>query len=190
MPYSQLNRPASSVDEAKLSTVQPALAEGPIRQALLRISSSGAFIRSPQLITFLSFIVEEELAGRGERLKGYTIGVHALGRSKDFDPNADPIVRVEARRLRLALKSYYAFEGLGDNLVIDLPVGSYRPTIRMLQPETTEDEAEPPPPVLSESHAAPLRAQPAEQRPNLMLKIILATVVLNQVMLWVVLLMA
>ena len=52
---------------------------------------------------FLSFIVEETLAGRSSQLKGYTIAVAVYGRPERFDPQVDPIVRVEAGRLRRAL---------------------------------------------------------------------------------------
>ncbi|OJY38096.1 MAG: hypothetical protein BGP06_16780 [Rhizobiales bacterium 65-9] len=63
------------------------------------------------MTNFLQYVVEETLEGRGRSLKGYAIAVEALGRSDDFDPQFDPIVRVEARRLRQALRSYY--EGPG-----------------------------------------------------------------------------
>ena len=53
-------------------------------------------------------------AGRSDRIKGYTIAVEALGRADDFDPQADPIVRVEATRLRRALSRYYANGGSND----------------------------------------------------------------------------
>ena len=68
-------------------------------------------------------MVEETLAGRGDRIKAYTIATAALGRDDNFDPQIDPIVRVEAGRLRQALRQYYAAEGRHDPIVIDLPVG-------------------------------------------------------------------
>ena len=74
------------------------------------------------------------LAGRSDRIKGYTIGVHALGRGESFDPQTDPIVRVEAGRLRRALARYYAGAGSTDPLVIELPRGGYVPTFRALTP--------------------------------------------------------
>ena len=76
--------------------------------------------------SFLRFVVETTLAGRGDRLKGYTIGVEALGRREDFDPQIDPIVRVEAGRLRAALARYYAGPGRNEPVVIELPRGAYR----------------------------------------------------------------
>ena len=62
-----------------------------IRTGLDRIAASRPFDTSPQLTSFLRFVVEATLAGRGERLKGYTIGVEALGRGENFNPQIDPI---------------------------------------------------------------------------------------------------
>ncbi len=78
---------------------------------------------------FLSFAVEESLAGRGGELKESVIGARVFERTADYDPRLDPIVRVEARRLRAKLKEYYEGEGANDGVRIDLPVGSYAPAI-------------------------------------------------------------
>jgi tetratricopeptide (TPR) repeat protein len=99
-----------------------------IRAALDRILASDAFRSAPQLAAFLGFIVERGLAGRAAELKGYTIAVEALGRPPDFDPQADPIVRVEAGRLRKALLQYYAGEGAAEPVRIAIPVGGYVPS--------------------------------------------------------------
>src|SRR5262245_7945745 len=69
-----------------------------IRAALDRIVTSEMLRGAPQLVAFLRFIVESVLCGERERIKGYTIGVEALGRGERFDPQADPIVRVEGTR--------------------------------------------------------------------------------------------
>jgi TolB-like protein len=98
-----------------------------VRAALDRIVASETFRTSPQLGAFLRFIVEETLGGRGASLKGYTIGVEALGRDPRFNPQIDPIVRVEATRLRRAMERFYAGEGAGDPIAIELPRGSYVP---------------------------------------------------------------
>lgn len=101
-----------------------------IHAAVDRVTASAAFSKSPQLAKFLRFVVDETLAGRGEQLKAYTIAVDALGRDASFDPQGDPIVRVEAGRLRRALETYYAGEGSDDPIVIELPRGSYVAVIR------------------------------------------------------------
>jgi hypothetical protein len=113
----------SNVTEALDS---PSAAE--VEAALERVLASASFRTSPQLGAFLRFVVEAVLGGRGAGLKGYTIGVEALGRDRRFDPQLDPIVRVEATRLRRAMEGYYAGPGRDDPVVIDLPRGSYAPT--------------------------------------------------------------
>ena len=70
------------------------------------------------------------LAGRGERLKGYSIALEVFGRPETFDPVADPIVRIEAGRLREKLRCYYDTYGCKDHVRITLPRGTYRPAWR------------------------------------------------------------
>jgi hypothetical protein len=98
-----------------------------IRTALSRVISSPGFRSSPRLSSFLSFVVETTLNGHAERIKGYTIAVEALGREKDFDPQGNSLVRVEAIRLRRVLEDYYAGAGQHDPLMIKMPSGSYVP---------------------------------------------------------------
>lgn len=104
-----------------------------IRTALAHILASPPFDKSTQLANFLRFVVEETLAGSGDRIKAYTIATAALGRGDDFDPQTDPIVRVEAGRLRRALHNYYASAGHDQPIVIDLPIGRYTPIFRANQ---------------------------------------------------------
>ena len=101
-----------------------------IRAAIDRITESDVFSRSPQLGAFLRFVVEAVLHGKGDRIKAYTIGVEVLRRDTKFDPQIDPIVRVEATRLRRAIERYYAGPGLDDPIVVDLPRGAYVPIFR------------------------------------------------------------
>jgi tetratricopeptide (TPR) repeat protein len=105
-----------------------------IRAALARMAESESFRGSPQLVAFLRYVVEATLRGAADRIKGYTIAVEALGRTDDFDPQADPIVRVEAMRLRRALTRYYDNGGKHDAVAIDLPLGSYVPMFRRVTP--------------------------------------------------------
>ncbi|WP_371348708.1 tetratricopeptide repeat protein [Ancylobacter sp. IITR112] len=98
-----------------------------VRHALSLVLASDELRSSPQLATILRFVVEATLDGRREAIKGYTIAVEALGRDPSFDPQADPIVRVEATRLRRALERYYAGAGAGDDIEIAIPRGSYVP---------------------------------------------------------------
>lgn len=103
--------------------VDPALT----RCCLERALASKTFATSPKLRRFLELIVEAKLAGQASRIKAYTIGVEALDRQPDFDPEADSIVRVHAIRLRGLLETYYAGEGQADPVRLILHKGSYIP---------------------------------------------------------------
>jgi serine/threonine-protein kinase len=98
-----------------------------IRSQVDRVVASAGFAGSDRMCRFLRFVVERELAGRGRELKEYTLGTEVFDRDASYDPRIDPIVRVEARRLRSKLREYYTTTGVGDSLVIDLPKGSYVP---------------------------------------------------------------
>ena len=103
------------------------IAQSEIRDALSNILRSNSISSSPQLMAFLKFVVEETIQGNADRLKAYTIATSALGRPQSFDPQTDPIVRVQARRLRMTLDQYYLREGSQDKIKIDLVPGSYVP---------------------------------------------------------------
>jgi Tol biopolymer transport system component len=96
-----------------------------VRAQLDRILASDVFSRSSQLRRFLSFIVEQRLAGQGHSLKESVLAHELYAKGADFDGGADPVVRVDARRLRDKLREYY--EGRSDPVVISLPKGSYVP---------------------------------------------------------------
>lgn len=100
------------------------------RAQLERILGSATFRQVDRLKRFLNFIVAESLAGRGHQLKEYVIGVQVFDKDASFDPRADPIVRVQARRLRARLVRYYREEGGDDAVVIDLPKGGYAPVFK------------------------------------------------------------
>jgi Tol biopolymer transport system component len=97
------------------------------RQELQRIVTSAAFQDAGRLVRFLTFVVEETLAGHGSVLKESVIGVEVFGRNPGYDPKVDPIVRVQARRLRAKLEIWYQTGGLESTLRITLPKGGYEP---------------------------------------------------------------
>ena len=99
-----------------------------IEEQLHRILSSPEFKASSRQKKFLQFVTERVLEGRTSEIKGYTIATEVFGREENFDPKLDPIVSVEARRLRRALDHYYLVAGVKDPLRIDIPRGAYVPT--------------------------------------------------------------
>ena len=104
------------------------LAAQDVRAQLDRILAHRDFEASERIRDFLRFVVEETLADRAHRLKGYTIAREVFGRAKNFDANLDPIVRIQAGRLRRALEHYYLEAGRRDPIRIDIPRGGYVPT--------------------------------------------------------------
>jgi TolB-like protein/tetratricopeptide (TPR) repeat protein len=101
-----------------------------VRAQVDKILASRVFSRSGRLNRFLRFTVEQALAGNADQLKEQIIGVEVFDRKPDYDPRIDPIVRVEARRLRAKLKAYYISAGRGDCMVVTFPKGSYVPAFR------------------------------------------------------------
>lgn len=114
----------------EVSTVREAPGAAEIRGELTHVLQSAPFRNAHQLSLFLSFVVESALAGHSDRIKSYTIAVDALGRTANFDPQTDPIVRVAAGRLRRALADYYAGVGGVDTVEISIPRGNYVPQFR------------------------------------------------------------
>jgi adenylate cyclase len=111
-----------------------------IRLQLELILQSVEFRGSNKQRKFLSFAVEETLAGRASQLKGYTIAVEVYGRKEGFDPQTDPIVRLEAGRLRRALEHYYLTAGKNDPLRIEIPKGGYVPAFQTVEIPSSGDE--------------------------------------------------
>jgi hypothetical protein len=94
-----------------------------VREQLDRILNSKTFQQVQRLKRFINFVVTETNEGRGEKLKEFVVGFQVFDKESSFDPRNDPIVRVQARRLRIRLATYYAEEGQNDEILIELPKG-------------------------------------------------------------------
>ncbi len=84
-----------------------------------------------RLVQLLDFVVASTLRGEASHLKETTIGVYVFGRSPDYDPKVDTIVRSQAWRLRAKLRKYYASEGAHDPVIVEVPTGHYVPAFRL-----------------------------------------------------------
>jgi TolB-like protein len=104
----------------------PSISPQAIRTQLRRILECEGFVRCRRMQRFLEFVVEETLAGRADQLGEYAVGLAVFDRSPDFEPAVDPIVRNDARRLRLKLLEYYRRADAGQ-VLIDIPKGGYVP---------------------------------------------------------------
>lgn len=98
-----------------------------VRDQLTRILGSRHFSKAHKLAEFLSYVVEESLEGNADRLKAHTIAQSVYQRGPEFEPQSDPLVRVEAGRLRGRLGEYYATAGINDPILIEIPKGAYVP---------------------------------------------------------------
>ncbi len=113
-----------------------------VLEEIERILASHDFDASPRSRGFLRYVVEETLAGRQECLTQAAIATKVFDRREDFDPTVDPIVRIQAGRLRRSLERYYLLAGPGDPVRIDLPRGTYVPVMRRATPSVkTESRA-------------------------------------------------
>lgn len=117
-----------------------------VRAALDRVLRSRCFEHAGRASDFLRFVVGKTLAGDGARLKGHTIAVYVFGRPPSFDAQSDPLVRVEALRLRQRLTEYYAGEGAADPVRLDLPRGSYAVKAKHSGAARARESDGPPPP--------------------------------------------
>lgn len=97
------------------------------------ICRSSGFRRSPRLQRFLRYVVEQATRGPGKPLKEMEIAIAVFDRRPDFDPQIDPIVRVEAGRLRLRLTEYFAGAGQNDKVFVEISKGGYLPSFRTQQ---------------------------------------------------------
>lgn len=98
-----------------------------VLEQMEKILRSKGFASSGRLSRFMRFTIGEALDGRASGLKEYVVGVQVFDRKPSYDPRTEPIVRVEARRLRSKLAKYYSGEGAADPVRIEYPLGSYTP---------------------------------------------------------------
>jgi tetratricopeptide (TPR) repeat protein len=120
----------SDADHQASHGFRPVAVKTVIGAHLEKILSSSVFKTADRLRELLRFVVHETMAGRGGELKEYQLAVSVLRKPTSFDPKADPVVRIQMRRLREHLDRYYASEGRYDAVLIEIPKGTYAPTFR------------------------------------------------------------
>ena len=101
--------------------------ESEIRTQLANILDDAEFKRSPKISRFLEYVVEEALAGNQQYLKAHSIAIAVFDKDETFDPQVDPVVRVNAVRLRRMLRQYYSTRDVKEDVMIDIIKGSYVP---------------------------------------------------------------
>jgi hypothetical protein len=126
--------PSTSVAEVNVAVALAVPAEA-VRSELKHILESPEFRGSRRCQDFLTYVVEQVLAGLPHRLKEHAIGVEAFGRPLAYDTNADGIVRIKASEVRKRLALYYAGSGRKSEIVVSLPVGCYVPAFSRMPKE-------------------------------------------------------
>jgi len=125
------------------TSATPPISQFEKRDELRLILESKHFANSPKKSRFLEFVSEQTLLGNGDKLNEYLIGVEVYDRGVDFNPQKDPIVRVQAHEIRRLLKKYYDEEGKNSPIRLDLPAGHYVPVFsRSAHPEQAQGELE------------------------------------------------
>jgi hypothetical protein len=90
-----------------------------------RLANSHSLHGSESLCKLLRYLAKHALDHPGLPIKEYQIATEVFGRSDDFDPQVDSMVRVQAGRLRQKLAEYYGVDGAEDPVVVELPKGTY-----------------------------------------------------------------
>jgi hypothetical protein len=120
------------------TSVNPPVSLFEKREELRRILESKHFASAPKKTRFLEFVSEQTFLGSGDKLNEYLIGVEVYDRGPEFNPQKDPIVRVQAHEIRRLLKEYYEENGKDSLIRVDLPSGHYVPVFR----RSTAEEAD------------------------------------------------
>ncbi|HEX5733190.1 MAG TPA: hypothetical protein VF131_10170 [Blastocatellia bacterium] len=112
-----------------------------VRRALENILSSRHFVNAHKKKKFLRLICDFYVEGRAQELNEHILGYDVFGRDSSYNPADDPIVRVFAHEIRKKLEAYYANEGAGDAIRLDIPAGSYQPVFTRPAPADAPEAA-------------------------------------------------
>lgn len=133
-----------------------------IRIQLDRILVSTEFSVPDRVRQFLTYVVNQTLEGHADRIKAYSVAVEVFGRDVNFDIQNDPVVRIEAGRLRRALERYYLLGGSADPILIEIPKGGYVPRFQWRSAQSAEGAGT----MLASSPAGHVLPEPGEARPK------------------------
>ena len=125
-PLNEASQPSVSATINETSMNPNVISSSEVTAALNAILGVDKFAASPQMSAFLKYVVEQTLLGNTRRIKAFTVGLEALGKSASFDPQTDPSVRVLAKRLRSSLDTYY-LQHPDTPIIIEMKPGSYVP---------------------------------------------------------------
>jgi adenylate cyclase len=111
-----------------------------VREQLGRVLTNPDFPATDAQRAFLQYVVEKSLSGQADEIKGYAVATDVFGRGEDFDQATDPIVSIQANKLRRALERYYLTAGRQDSILIEIPKGTYVPSFSLMWPASPRPE--------------------------------------------------
>jgi hypothetical protein len=120
-------RRSSRARRGRAGLSDPSISADDIRAALQRLVASPDFPATERNRRFLVYVAEKALSGSHEDVTGYKVATEVFGRPAHFNPTTDPIVRIEAAKLRRDLETYYLKSGAAEPVKISLPRGGYIP---------------------------------------------------------------
>ncbi len=97
---------------------------------LRHMLASPDFHATPPQIALLKYVVNQTLDRKDCDIKEDTVAADVFGRGSNYDKSIDPIVSIQADRLRRALVRYYENAGKNDPIRIDIPSGSFMPLFK------------------------------------------------------------
>lgn len=115
------------------AAVENDLVDDPRWHLIERILATGPFQKSGRLRELLPYLAERALHGHSQDLTEHNIGIAVFGKAENYSPVDDSSVRVHARQLRLKLHEYFDGEGRSENLIVEIPKGSYTPVFRVAE---------------------------------------------------------
>jgi hypothetical protein len=120
-----------------------------------QVASSPYFSKSVRLREMFIYVCDRVLDHEVDEIHEQEVGRRVFGRPADYDTSADNTVRVHASMLRKRVDQYFAKEGIGEPVVIEIPRGNYAPVfheraVKLASPEPVAPPADATLPQLSQ----------------------------------------
>jgi hypothetical protein len=104
-----------------------------------RVASSAQLRRATRLKELLFYVGQRSIREGCDQIHEQEIGAKVFGRQDSYDTSFDNIVRTNVSDLRKRIEAYFNSEGLHENVIMEIPRGSYVPVFRNRQAEAHLD---------------------------------------------------
>ena len=129
-PKMAAGRPSQRSRRSRAADSDPSITAEEVQVALQRMLASKDFPATERNRRFLAYAVGKTLEGKAGEITGYKVATEVFGRPESFNPTTDPIVRIEAGKIRRDLEVYYLKSGGAEEIRIHLPRGAYEPVFQ------------------------------------------------------------